>query len=87
MGVQTLGAPKEDRVVDGNELTKRELEHFPRGKPGSERNIFRAVLWMAFRNFYSGRRDPGFTTRQSVYDFCVAFMRQQNQGFDPGSLA
>jgi hypothetical protein len=73
--------------MNGNELTKRELEPFPRGPRGSERNLFRAVLWMCFRNFYSRKRDATFPTREAVMAFCVEWKQKRDPSFDPYVIA
>jgi hypothetical protein len=69
--------------MSGQELTKYELRAFPRGARGSGQNMFRMLLWAAFRNFYSVRRDALFPSREAVIANCIVWTREYHAGFWP----
>jgi hypothetical protein len=69
--------------MDGHELTKGELSTFPRGPRGSGQNMFRMLLWAAFRNYYSRRRDALFPTQEAVFAKCIEWTREYHPMFAP----
>ena len=69
--------------MNGQELTKCELGRFPRGPRGSGQNMFRMVLWAAFRNYYSARRDELFPSREAVFAHCIEWTREHHPNFWP----
>ena len=67
----------------GQELTKREVSGFPRGPRGSGQNIFRAILWLLFRNYYSAKWTMEFPTRESIFVDAIRTTREYHPTFWP----
>jgi hypothetical protein len=70
----------------GQERTKAELRPFPRGPRGSGQNLFRALLWMLFRNFYSSKRSERFESRESIFAYAIAKVREFHPNFWPETV-
>jgi len=71
---------------EGQERTKAELRAFPRRRRGSAQNMFRCFLWILFRNYYSPKRWPESTSRQSVLASALAETRKRHPNFWPETV-
>lgn len=48
--------------------------------------MFRMILWMLARNFYSSKRWPESATRESVIADAIAETRKYHPGFTPKTV-
>jgi hypothetical protein len=67
----------------GHALGLHELSNYPRRARGSGQNIFRMLMWSLFRNFYSSKRSPRFSSRESIIEYAISKTREYFPGFVP----